>query len=454
MAENRPSPSGTWFADPAHFRSPSRREILKVGVLGGVGLTLGDFLMLRGSGFCTRAQADYAPPQTPPADSVIQIFLAGGMSHIDSFDPKPDAAVEIRGELGAVKTNTGEHFGGLLKQTAAVADKLAVIRSFTHSEAAHERGTHNMLTGHKPSPAIAYPAMGAVVSHECGTRNSLPPYVCVPDASNPTLGTGYLSSAYGPFSLGQDPADKNFTVRDLAAPGDIDEERFGRRRSLLETVDQHFRSLEKAEVLDAMDSFYQKAYGLISSKTAREAFDIAAEDAKVRDEYGRHAIGQRLLMARRLVEAGVRFVTVTYGGWDYHKKIRDGMRGALPPVDQAFAALIRDLDRRGLLSRTLVALTTEFGRTPRLNRDGGRDHWPKVFSVVLAGGGIAGGQIVGASDPSGAEPADRPIGPADLAATIFQQIGIDPTKRLLSAGNRPIDIVRHGKAIGELVAGK
>ena len=435
---------GTWWDDPAHFNPATRRDFLKVGFLSGVGLTLGDFLMIRSAGADDTLAA-------PPADSVIQIFLAGGMSHVDSFDPKPDAPIEVRGELGVVKTNTGELFGGLLKQTAQVADKISVIRSFTHSEAAHERGTHNMLTGYQPSPAIAYPAMGSVVAHEYGPRKSLPPYVCVPNASNQYLGTGYLSSAYGPFSLGDDPARKGFRVRDLASPDDVNEERFTRRRSLLETVDDHFRQLENADVLDAMGTFYQRAYSLISSTEARNAFNIDAEDAKIRDEYGRNSIGQQLLMARRLIEAGVRFVTVVYGGWDHHKNIRDAMRGRLPALDQAYATLIRDLDRRGLLDKTLVALTSEFGRTPRINRDAGRDHWPKVFSIALSGGGVKGGHILGASDPTASEPFERPTGPADMAATIFTQLGIDPAKKLMSAGNRPIDIVRHGKPIAELL---
>lgn len=459
---NRPDPAitGVWCDDPAHFkRESSRRDFLKVGFLSTVGITLGDYFALQSARAAqtagqhslwgaNRSQA----AKEAPADSVIQIFLEGGISHIDSFDPKPNAAVEIRGELGAVKTNTGEYFGGLLKHTAAVADKIAVVRGFSHTEAAHERGQHSMFTGYQPSPAILYPSMGAVVAHEQGPRNDLPGYVCVPDASNPWSGTGYLSSAYGPFALGSDPASKDFRVRDLAAPEGVDEQRMARRRALLDTVNDHFRSMEQAEALESMDAFYQRAYNLISSPQAREAFNIDAEDAQLRDEYGRSAIGQRLLMARRLVEAGVRFVTVTYGGWDHHKRIKDGLAGRLPAVDQAFATLIRDLDRRGLLQRTLVLVTSEFGRTPRINRDAGRDHWPKTFAVVFAGGGVQGGRIVGASDPTGAEPAEDPIGPADMAATIFSQLGIDPEKELVSPGGRPIEIVRHGAVIRDLLS--
>jgi hypothetical protein len=390
-----------------------------------MGLTLGDFLTLQ-SALC-----DEPGRTTPAADSVIMVFLPGGMSHIDSFDPKPNAAVEIRGEMGHVKTNTGEVFGGLLRQAAGVADKIAVIRSFTHTEAAHERGQHSMITGQQPSAAI--------------------PYVCVPTVANEWAGTGYLPSSYGPFGLGSDPAAADFRVRDLSSPAGVNEARSARQRTLLKAVDDHFRTLESSEALDAMDSFYERAYSLLSSAHARNAFNIAEEDPKLRDQYGRHAIGQRLLMARRLVEAGVRFVTVDYGGWDFHKQIRDGMRATLPPLDQAFAMLIRDLESRGLLGRTLVIVSTEFGRTPRLNRDAGRDHWPKVFSIAMAGGGVKGGTIIGKSDPTGSEPADQPVQPADMAATIFTQLGIDPSKKLSASNGRPFDLVRHGQVISGLV---
>ena len=231
-------------------------------------------------------------------------------------------------------------------------------------EAAHERGTHNMFTGYRPSPAIQYPSMGAVVAHELGSRKDLPPYVCVPNMPNEFAGSGYLSTAYGPFSLGGDPATQGFAVRDLNMRQGITPERFDRRRDLLSTVDAHFRSLEKSDALDAMDSFYQAAYALVSAPEAREAFNLAAEPEAIRAEYGKGEAGQRMLMSRRLVEAGVRFVSMTYGGWDMHAKIQDGIAKQLPPFDQAFAALIRDLDQRGLLDTTIVMVTSEFGRTP------------------------------------------------------------------------------------------
>jgi uncharacterized protein (DUF1501 family) len=210
--------------------------------------------------------------------------------------------------------------------------------------------------------------------------------------------------------------------------------------------------MEKSDVLDAMDSYYQRAYDLIGSPQAREAFNIAAEPAEIRDEYGRHDFGQRLLLARRLVEGGARFVTVVRGGWDNHEKIKEAMQGNLPGLDQGLSTLITDLDRRGLLQKTLVVVATEFGRTVRLNKDGGRDHWPKAFSVVLAGGGIQGGVIHGATDARGSEPTKAPVTPEDLAATIYTQLGIDPTKKIMGPGDRPIDIVRHGEVIRSILA--
>lgn len=423
----------------------SRREFLKVGVLSGLGLTLGDYF------FMQNAFGD-AKLATSSAESVIFIFMQGGLSHLDTFDPKPYAPIEYRGELGTANTNTGDVFSGQLPKLAATADKMTIIRSMTHGEAAHERGTHNMLTGYRPSPAITYPSIGSVVAHEYGPRKDLPPYICVPSAGEPFLGTGYLSSAFGPFSVGGEPQAKNFEVRDLNLAANVTPERMEKRKSLLASVDDHFRLMESSDVLDAMDSYYQRAYALISSQSAREAFNIAAEPDEVRDEYGRHNFGQRLLLARRLVEGGARFVTVLDGGWDNHVDIHGAMRNKLPQVDQGLSVLINDLDRRGLLDKTLVVLATEFGRTVRLNKDAGRDHWPKAFSVALAGGGVKRGVIHGKTDQRGAEPTDSPVGPEDLSATIFTQLGINPEHKLISPGNRPIDIVRGGSALTELIA--
>jgi hypothetical protein len=309
-----------------------------------------------------------------------------------------------------------------------------------------------MFTGYRPSPALQYPSMGSVVSHELGSRNSLPPYVCIPQVPNEFAASGYLSTAHGPFSLGSDPADKNFNVRDLNMAKSVNPERFERRRGILSSVDDHFRTLEKSDALTAMDSFYQSAYSLVSSQAAREAFNLGAEPEAIRAEYGQHTAGQRMLMARRLVESGVRFVSLTYGGWDMHTGIAKGMEKNLPDFDQAYAALITDLDRRGMLERTLVMVTSEFGRTPKINKDAGRDHWPRVFSVAFAGGGFKRGLVYGSSDATGAEPDQDPLTVENMAATVFHQLGIQPDKKLMAPGNRPVDIVRSGQVVSDLLA--
>ncbi len=437
----------TWNDDPAHFRRVSRRDFLYVGLVGGLGLSLGNYFKARA------ADTALADALVPKAESLIHIFLPGGSPAQETWDPKPFAPIEYRGPFGTVDTVIpGVKFSQHMKETAKIADKLTIVRSMTHGESAHERGTHNMFTGYRPSPAIQYPSMGCVVSHELGSRNNLPPYVCIPNVPNEFAGTGYLSTAHGPFSLGSDPARSGFKVRDLNMHSGITPERFERRRSILDTVDNHFRTLEKSDNIAAMDSFYQSAYALVSSKEAREAFDLEAEPGKIRDEYGRNDAGQRMLMARRLVEGGVRFVSLTYGGWDMHANIQRGIERQLPPFDQAYAALIRDLDRRGMLDKTLVMVTSEFGRTPKINKDSGRDHWPRVFSVAFAGGGFKRGLVYGASDATAAEPDHNPLTVENMAATVFNQLGIKPDKKLMAPGGRPIDIVRNGEVITDLLA--
>jgi hypothetical protein len=363
------------------------------------------------------------------------------------------APIEYRGPLGTVDTAIpGVKFSQYMKETAKIADRLTVVRSMTHGEAAHERGTHNMFTGYRPSPAIQYPSMGSVISHELGSRQNLPPYVCIPNVPNEFASTGYLSSAFGPFSLGGDPANKGFSVRDLNMHSGLTPERFDRRRNILAAVDDHFRSIEKSDALSAMDSFYQAAYSLVSSKEAREAFNLSAESEATRNAYGMNDAGQRMLMARRLVESGVRFVSLTYGGWDMHAGIANGIERQVPKFDQAFAALIRDLEQRGMLDKTLVMVSSEFGRTPKINKDAGRDHWPKVFSVAFAGGGFKKGLVYGSSDPTGSEPADDPLTVENMACTVYRCLGINADKRLMAPGNRPIDIVRGGEIVKDLLA--
>lgn len=434
--------NGSFCNSPEHIWRPNRREFLFVGLVGSVGLTLGNLFKLQAQSAGAKARAQ----------SVINIFLPGGIAAQESFDPKLLAPIEYRGPLGAVKTKLeGIYFSEALKHTAEVADKLCVIRAMTHGEADHSRGTHNMFTGWRPSPAVQYPSIGSIVSHELGARNNLPPYVCVPTQPNAFAGTGFLGSAYGPFSLGADPANRGFKVRDLNLPSGVDAQRFEERRRMRAVVDAHFSALEKSDALAGMDSFYQRAYAMMSSDKAKAAFDLKQEPDKLRDEYGRNAAGQRMLLARRLVEAGVRFVSLTYGGWDHHDNIRNGVTTQMPAFDQAFASLIRDLDHRGLLDSTLVMVTTEFGRTPKINGTAGRDHYPKVFSIVMAGGGMKAGYVHGATDPTGTEVDSDPLAVPDYAATVYHLLGIDYEKTLL-AGARPVKIVKDGEVAKGLLA--
>lgn len=426
-----------------------RRDFLHVGFAGGIGLTLADFFRIK------EAQADqkFYESKEGPAKSVIFIYMPGGMCHQETFDPKPFAPIEYRGPMNSINTAVeGVRINETWTQTATITDKLAICRSMTHGEAAHERGTHNMFTGYRPSPALSYPSMGSVVAHEFGPRHDLPPYVCIPNQPNEFAGTGYLSSSYAGFSLGADPASDGFKVRDLGLPGGVDDNRFGTRRSILDTVNAHFKQKEEADALDAVDTFYNRAYSLISSQKAREAFDLEKEDPALRDQYGRNTAGARLLLARRLVESGVRFVTTTYGGWDMHNNIEASIKSQVPAFDQAFAMLIRDLDGRGLLDSTLVCIASEFGRTPKINGNAGRDHWPKVFSVVMAGGGLKKGIVYGSSDATASEPDESPLTVGDWATTIYNQLGIVADKELMAPGDRPIEIVDGGKIRKELIA--
>ena len=432
------------------FKAPNRRGFLQVGYCGLLGLGLDEFFRMEARGVDT---VGGRPSKEGKAKSIIHIFLPGGMAHQDSFDPKPLAPVEYRGEVGSIKTKVeGTFLSEYLPKTAQIADKITICRSMTHGEAAHERGTHNMFTGYRPNPSIVFPSFGSILSHEFGPRNNLPPYVCIPSMPTNFAGSGYLSSAFAPFSLGSDPANPGFTVQDLSLPGGVDTKRFTTRKTMLGAVNDHFTKKEKSDGVMAMDTFYDRAYSLISSDKAREAFNIKAEPEAIRNQYGRNEAGQRMLMARRLVGAGVRFVSLTYGGWDMHTGIKGGMAGQLPVFDQAFAALIADLDTRGLLDSTIVMVSSEFGRTPKINATAGRDHWPKVFSVVLAGGGFKRGSVYGSSDPTATEPEDDPLSVEDLSMTVYNQLGIDGDKRLVAPGNRPIDIVRGGVVHKDLLA--
>ena len=309
-----------------------------------------------------------------------------------------------------------------------------------------------MYTGYRKSPAIEHPSLGAVVSHELGPKNNLPPYVAVPNATE-YGGTGYLGSQFGPFGIGSDPGRSGYQVKDLMLPPGVDDYRFYKRQRIREVVDTHFRQIAtKAEALSAMDEFYQRAYAMISSPAAREAFDISKESGSTKEKYGQNEAGMRLLLARRLVEAGVRFVTVSYGGWDHHAGIENAMRRQAPTLDQAVAGLISDLDDRGLLDSTMVLVTSEFGRTPKINATAGRDHYPRVYSIAAAGGGLQRGLVYGSSNSTASEPEENPVRIEDVLTTVYQQIGINADKELMAPGARPIEIIDGGEVIKDLVS--
>jgi hypothetical protein len=437
----------TWKDDPAHFQKPGRREFLRVGVVGALGLTLGDFLKMQ-----ARADRKIYESKEGPAKSVIQIVLPGGMAHQESWDPKPDAPLEYRGPFSVAKTKLpGVVFNENFRLLAQVAHKLTVIRSIAGKEADHGRASYTMYTGYRKSPAIVHPSLGAVVSHEFGPRKDLPPYVAVPNATE-YGGTGYLGSQFGPFGIGSDPGQRNYQVRDLRLPPGVDDRRFTTRREIRHVVDDHFRQqAAKAEAIGAMDSFYQRAYAMISSPAAREAFDINKESSATRAKYGPTEAGPRFLLARRLVEAGVRFVTVSYGGWDMHAGIENAMRRQAPGLDSALAGLIRDLDDRGLLASTIVLVTSEFGRTPKINASAGRDHFPRVFSLAVAGGGFKQGLVYGSSNATASEPEENPVRVEDVLTTVYHQLGINADKELMSPGNRPIEIIDGGEVVKGLL---
>lgn len=422
----------------------NRREFLYTGLFGGLGIGLGDLLRLR-------AESNAAAKAT----SVIHIFLPGGAAAQETWDPKILAPAEYCGPLKSIPTVIpGVHFSEHMKNTAKIADKITLVRSMTHGEAAHERGTTSMFTGYKPSPAVNYPSFGSVVSNQLGGKNNLPAYVCVPQKinnnGNDVAGSGFLSNSFGPFSLGSDPASKTFKVRDLES--NVSADRFERRKNILETIDNHFKYMEASDALASMDTFYQQAYSLLSSVEARSAFDLAKESQKTREEYGLNEAGQRLLMARRLVEGGVKFVSVTYGGWDMHTSIGNQIEKQLPAFDKAYAALINDLDQRGMLENTLVMVSSEFGRTPKINMNAGRDHWPRVFSVAFAGGGFKRGLVYGSSSVTGDDVDSNPLSVENLAATLYHQLGIDPDSHLMADGGRPVKIVYNGTVMRELLS--
>ncbi|MBM3459124.1 MAG: DUF1501 domain-containing protein [Armatimonadetes bacterium] len=426
----------------------TRRDLLQVGALSALGLTLPDLL---------RLQAASAAPDV----SCIFLYLLGGPSHMDMWDLKPDAPLEFRGEFQPISTTVpGIRISEHLPLSAKHAEKYAILRSVNHPNADHGRGTHYMQTGVLPAagdfngkvPNNIHPCFGSVVAREKGIRGSLPPYISMPDVMR-SGSSAFLGAAYAPFVIQADPSSPQFAVRDVTPPPGFDPRRAGVRRELLTRLNRQDQGLGAAnENLRALDTFYQKAHGLVTSPAATKAFDIGQERESVRDAYGRTQLGQGCLMARRLIEAGCRFVSINNGNWDTHAAGFHSLRNdLLPAFDRGFSTLLADLKERGMLDSTLVVVSGDFGRTPRINKDAGRDHWPNVFSVVMAGGGIRGGQVVGASDARGEYPKERPLSPEMVAATLFQSLGINFQREYHTPIGRPIQIVNNGQTISEVI---
>tara|TARA_B100000809_G_scaffold242482_1_gene266606 strand:+ start:1249 stop:2619 length:1371 start_codon:yes stop_codon:yes gene_type:complete len=438
----------------------SRRGFLRAGALGASGLTLADLL---------RSDAE-AGPAAASDHSVIILWMRGGPSQHETWDPKPLAPVEYRGAFGAMQTAVnGIRICDMLPQCASLMDKWSIIRSLHHNQPGHSAGDQLVFTGHDPGPDPTiniHPSCGSIVSEQLGKGNpDLPTYVMVP-RQVPGTDSAYLGPAHKPFETIVDPADRGeFALKNFSRLEAISEERFGRRKGLLRQVDQFDGKQVGSSELDALDKFQQQAYGILSSDRARQAFDLDSEPAPLRERYGfvdkynpmdprrcsASAFNQRLLLARRLVEAGVRLVTVDCRWWDTHVEGMDSMKnGFLPRWDQSYSALIEDLDQRGLLETTMVLAWGEFGRTPRVNKDNGRDHYPNVFSAAISGGGIQGGRVIGSSDAKGAFPQNHPVTPQDVLATLYRHLGVNVHKHYLDHAGRPIATLPSGRPIADL----
>ena len=425
---------------------PSRRDFLRLGALAPLGLSLPSLLA------SDQARAIAGAPAAR-AKSVLLVYLGGGISHHDTFDLKPDAVEQIRGKYKGIPTNVpGLHIGELLPKIAQVMDRVTLVRSGTHENDHHETASNWVLSGRFGSPFGDHPSMGAIVAHQTGFSGLVPPYVAVPKNPSFTWELGksaWLGGRCESFKCGN-PNEADFKVRDLSAGTSQSPTSLERRRSLLEAIDQLGARVKGSDQVATYDEFGQKAAAMVLAPQAQEAFAIDKEAAATRDNYGHSEFGQSCLMARRLVENGVRFVTVNYSGWDHHADIFKGLDQKLPEFDQGFSALIRDMDQRGLLTDTLVVCMGEFGRTPKVNDKGGRDHWGRAGSLIFAGAGVRRGMVIGSTDKNGAFVTHRPGRPADVAWTIYEALGIDPASEIVTPEGRPVSILAEGASVQEL----
>jgi uncharacterized protein (DUF1501 family) len=427
----------------------SRRDFLRAGALAGLSLPA----LLRAEAAAAGSK-NGSLSKHARAKSVVLVFLGGGLSHHDTFDPKPDATDDVRGKYSQIDTVvSGLRVSERLPMMAQVMNKVALVRSGAHNNDHHETATNWVLSGRFGTPFGDYPAVGAVVAHETGFSGTLPPYVAVPRNPSFTWELGksaFLGGRFESFKAG-DPSTANYKVQDLTA-NDADAKKAARRDSLLKAVDGLAKRVEGNDQIATYDEFHTRAREMVLSTEARTAFAIDRESDKLRDRYGRNTAGQSMLLARRLVESGVRFVTVNYGGWDHHAKIFEGLDKKLPEFDQAVSALVEDMSARGTFENTLLVVMGEFGRTPKINKDAGRDHWGQAASLLFAGAGVKPGLVLGKTDKQGAFTTQRPVSPADVAYTILDSLGIDPRKHLHTPDGRPLEILDQGDAVKELFA--
>ncbi len=437
-----------------------RRDVLTIGSAGILGLTLPGILASE-----AKAAAKKETESKAKAKSVILLWLAGGPATIDMWDNKPDAPEGIRGEFKSIDTSVaGIQVAETFPKFAQVVNKATIVRSLYHTIPSHGPAAVFMTTGNKPTAALQYPAMGSIASKTLKTEVGVPPYVTFGDVRNGLVGqAGYLGTGYNPFIIegsaptgGKDGAARGggFSVRGLTLKGTFTLEDLEKRDALLRKFDTGFGSLDKSnDLVDGLDTFHQQALEILKSDKTRKALDLTAEKQAVRELYGNTPFGQGALAARRLVESGVRFATVSFGGWDTHSQTFNAHKTRLAPTtDQVLSALIRDLDERGLLDSTIVMCAGEFGRTPKVNKNNGRDHWARSMACVLAGGGFKRGYAHGTTDASGMAPATEPVTPDDVASSIFHNLGIDPHLEVQTATGRPIQLFREGKVIEKVLA--